>query len=232
MGDTTADIRLQNLNFLIEQYKTIANLNIALGRDRRDSTLSQIKNRVKINNSKGRRTMGFELARTIEEKLNLPGGWMDEFHENIQPEIPKLELVNLSDLKKLSSIPLFIQPSNADKGRCDPKLNGEIQLPNYFIDGLIQEPNSELKGFMPNESAMFKTLPQGSIVLVNCRITHYEGDGLYLVLINNFHKFRKITQLLDGNYMIESDINKEVTSNLESLEVLGKVTNIWINQKA
>ena len=116
MGDTTADIRLQNLNFLIEQYKTIANLNIALGRDRRDSTLSQIKNRVKINNSKGRRTMGFELARTIEEKLNLPGGWMDEFHENIQPEIPKLELVNLSDLKKLSSIPLFIQPSNADKG--------------------------------------------------------------------------------------------------------------------
>ena len=72
--ETVTEIRRQNLNFLIEQYQTIANLNLALGRPRHDSTLSQIRNQVKINKRKGLRSMGIAMARSIEEKLHLPVG--------------------------------------------------------------------------------------------------------------------------------------------------------------
>ena len=83
--ETVTEIRRQNLNFLIEQYKTIANLNLALGRPRHDSTLSQIRNQVKINKRQGLRSMGIAMARSIEEKLHLPVGWMDKIHEDKLP---------------------------------------------------------------------------------------------------------------------------------------------------
>mgnify|MGYP000769268134 CR=1 FL=1 len=68
--ETVTEIRRQNLNFLIEQYKTIANLNLALGRPRHDSTLSQIRNQVKINKRQGLRSMG--IATVSYTHLTLP----------------------------------------------------------------------------------------------------------------------------------------------------------------
>ena len=84
--ETVTEIRRQNLNFLIEQYKTIANLNLALGRPRHDSTLSQIRNQVKINKRQGLRSMGIAMARSIEE-LAFPTGAVapprhQKFHYN------------------------------------------------------------------------------------------------------------------------------------------------------
>lgn len=227
---TIAEIRLQNLMFLIEQYKSIANLNVAIGRKRTDATLSQIKNRVRINKQKGRRSMGYELARTIEKKLNLENGWMDEFHERIQPEEENEEPISLSDLQSLASIPLFFQSVSGSAGASNPK--GEIQLPNHFVDSLVNHPNSNLAGYIANESAMYKTMPQGSIVLVDQDVNKYVGDGVYFLLINQFHKFRKISQLLSGEFVIESDINKETIKDIREIVIQGKVTNIWINQKA
>lgn len=229
--ETVSEIRLQNLNFLIEQYKTIANLNKALGRSRTDSTLSQIKNKVKINNRKGNRSMGYTLARTIEDKLNLPHGWMDEFHESIQPET-LAEPIPLSDIKELTTIPVYIQPEKEISGNCNPKLKGEIQLPNIMLDQFSQNGKLDLRGYIPTEAAMFNTLPAGSIVLVNTSVKSYVGDGLYFLRINNFLKFRKISQLINGNFEVESDVKKETVHDLESIEILGKVTNVWVNIKA
>lgn len=231
---TVAEIRLQNLNFLIEQYKTIANLNVALGRTRTDSTLSQIKNKVKINNQSGRRSMGYELARTIEEKLNLTHGWMDTFHENIQPNKGIVEREGahaLSQLKPLISIPVYMQPTKEQAGNSNLILKGEIQLPNLLIDSITQGTSSDLRAYVPTEGAMFKTLPMGSIVIVNFSITEYVGDGLYFIVSNGVQKFRKITQLLDGSFEIESDLKKEITNDIKAIEIIGKASNIWYNQK-
>ena len=64
---------------LISQHDgKIANLNSALGVERTDATLSQIKNKAKHSKTGKPRSMGDELARKIETKLNLPFGWMDQ----------------------------------------------------------------------------------------------------------------------------------------------------------
>ena len=75
---TVSETRLARLAMLVKLHGgSLARLNEALGLDRTDSTLSQI--RTKAPNSKTRkpRVMGDELARKIEEKLSLERGWMD-----------------------------------------------------------------------------------------------------------------------------------------------------------
>ena len=238
MSSVVSEIRRKNLLFLVEQYSSIASLNQVLGRARNDSTFSQIINRVKINGAKGegggKRAMGTALARTIEEKLNLPRGWMDEIHEEILPEqfeaIREVNTVSFSDLPKVVSIPLYIQ-SSTEINNSKSTLSGEIQLPNFFIDSVIHEYKYNLEGYLPTDSAMYKTLPQNSIILVNRVVSSFVGDGLYLVIINNLKRFKRISQLLDSSFVIESDINKENSPDLSTLTILGKVTNIWINQK-
>ena len=97
MKEEIRENRLQNLLFLIEQYKTIANLNVALGRKRKDGTLSQIKNKAIVPSTGKSRTMGTALARDIEARLRLPSGWMDKFHKEIQPLRPDLENIQRSE---------------------------------------------------------------------------------------------------------------------------------------
>ncbi|EPO7840014.1 hypothetical protein ACUF3I_003964 [Proteus mirabilis] len=74
---TIEEIRREWLNMLIEQHKTIANLNIALGRAKTDATLSQIRNKAIDSKSGNPRNMGSPLAREIEEKLGLEIGTLD-----------------------------------------------------------------------------------------------------------------------------------------------------------
>lgn len=74
---TIEEIRRDWLNLLIEQHKTIANLNVALGRAKTDATLSQIRNKASDSKSGNPRNMGSPLAREIEEKLGLEVGALD-----------------------------------------------------------------------------------------------------------------------------------------------------------
>lgn len=90
-------VRQKNLLYLIEQYGSIARLNLALGRPKKDATLSQVKNFAKHHKTNKPREMGVALARSIEEKLNYPPGWMDKEHPEIQP-IPE----NQEDIKSIT----------------------------------------------------------------------------------------------------------------------------------
>ncbi len=74
---TIEEIRRDWLNLLIEQHKTIANLNVALGRAKTDATLSQIRNKATDSKSGNPRNMGSPLAREIEEKLGFEVGTLD-----------------------------------------------------------------------------------------------------------------------------------------------------------
>lgn len=73
---------------LIERYETIAALNVALGVEKTDATLSQIRTQAPHSKTGKPRAMGDDKAREIEEKLGLPAGWMDtppgyiELHPN------------------------------------------------------------------------------------------------------------------------------------------------------
>jgi len=63
---------------LVKQHgESLARLNEALGLDRTDATLSQIRTQSKHSKTGKPRVMGDDLARKIEDRLGLQRGWMD-----------------------------------------------------------------------------------------------------------------------------------------------------------
>lgn len=75
---TIAETRRQRLQMLLAKHNnSLAELNEALGLDRTDSTLSQIRNQSAHSRTGKPRSMGDDLARKIEKSLGLEEGWMD-----------------------------------------------------------------------------------------------------------------------------------------------------------
>ena len=73
-----SETRLERLSLLVKRHGgSLAQLNEAIGLDRTDATLSQIRTRAPHSKTGKPRVMGDDLARKIEEKLALPRGWMD-----------------------------------------------------------------------------------------------------------------------------------------------------------
>lgn len=75
--DTIDATRRKRLEILIERYGSIAALNLALGAEKTDATLSQIRTQAPHSKTGKPRSMGDEKARDIEVKLGLERGWMD-----------------------------------------------------------------------------------------------------------------------------------------------------------
>lgn len=75
---TISETRLTRLAMLVKQHGgSLAALNEAIGLDRTDATLSQIRTKAPHSRTGKPRVMGDDLARKIEEKLSLGLGWMD-----------------------------------------------------------------------------------------------------------------------------------------------------------
>lgn len=75
---TVSDTRLARLSILVKRHgDSLAQLNEAIGLERTDATLSQIRTRAPHSKTGKPRSMGDDLARKIEEKLSLGLGWMD-----------------------------------------------------------------------------------------------------------------------------------------------------------
>lgn len=232
MKEEIRENRLQNLLFLIEQYKTIANLNVALGRKRKDGTLSQIKNKAIVPSTGKSRTMGTALARDIEARLRLPSGWMDKFHKEIQPLRPDLENIQSPVITPLNennteSIPLYEIVTTEFESQLNTRLKGEIQLTNLLVNAMKQSEKAELVGYLTSDNAMYKTMPRNSIAIVDRAINSFAGDGVYLIQTNGKPKFRNISELIDGRLIIKSDLLEEVVDNKEQIDFLGKVKMLW-----
>jgi hypothetical protein len=74
---TAAENRLEWLELLIQKAGSIALLNVALGRDRTDATLSQIRSKSLHTTTGAPRKMGDKIARGIECVLKMPCGTLD-----------------------------------------------------------------------------------------------------------------------------------------------------------
>lgn len=74
---TIAEIRRARLGELRTKHGSWAEINRKLGMLTRDATFSQIWNRAPDSRTGRPREMGTELARKIEDALELPRGWMD-----------------------------------------------------------------------------------------------------------------------------------------------------------
>jgi hypothetical protein len=82
---TVEEIRHERLLSLIASHGSIAKLNVALGRTRTDSTLSQLKNKSADSKTGVPKMLGKAQARRIEATLGLPEGWMDTAPDERQP---------------------------------------------------------------------------------------------------------------------------------------------------
>ena len=231
-------IRQKNLLYLIEQYGSIARLNLALGRPKKDATLSQVKNFAKHHKTNKPREMGVAFARSIEEKLNYPLGWMDKEHPEIQPLPENLDgITSIAEEKKFSSskftvIPLFEIRRRATDGRFVPFKIGDIQMPDIFIEKSAYPIRVEkAESFYVDELTSSDLVPYGSIVILDKSVHSYTTDGLYLVELNGSVVFRKIISSAKGGFIVQSSsTNSEHIQNLEPLKILGFGVFIWVQQ--
>ena len=97
---TISETRLTRLAMLVKQHGgSLAALNEAIGLDRTDATLSQIRTKAPHSKTGKPRVMGDDLARKIEEKLSLGLGWMDtppsyaELHGEEDPRTKVFQLL-------------------------------------------------------------------------------------------------------------------------------------------
>mgnify|MGYP005839286025 FL=1 len=231
-------VRQRNLLYLIEQYGSIARLNLALGRPKKDATLSQVKNFAKHHKTNKPREMGVALARSIEEKLNYPPGWMDKEHPEIQP-IPENQedIKSITEEKKASSlkltvIPLFEIRRRSTDGRFVPFKIGNVQMPDIFIEKSAYPIRAEkAESFYVDELTSSDLVPYGSIVILDKSVRNYTKDGLYLVELNGSVVFRKIISSAKGGFIVQSSsTNSEHIQNLETLKILGFGVFIWVQQ--
>jgi hypothetical protein len=93
--------RRERLELLIEEFGSIAALNVAMGMDRTDATFSQIRNQAAHSKTGKPRSMGDDLARRIEAALGKSEGWMDT-----PPGYPQLDDQRIAHvLKIMESMP-------------------------------------------------------------------------------------------------------------------------------
>lgn len=98
---TISETRLARLTMLVKRHgDSLAELNEAIGLDRTDATLSQIRTKAPHSKTGKPRSMGDDLARKIEEKLSLGLGWMDTpptYLELLGEEDPRAKVMLLME---------------------------------------------------------------------------------------------------------------------------------------
>lgn len=220
---TIQDIRRENLNFLIEQYGSLANLNTVLCRPRTDGTLSQIRNAA-INKASGRpRSMGNAVAREIEKNLNLGYGWMDVEHENAKAiQEVKNEIFDLHQ-------DFFIPPMDTS-GVLPTAVSEGIKLKESFIKKNFSSLRKEdLRVVTVENNDMKSQIPLDSMVIVDQSVKSFTRNGVYLVGGGNGTKtFRKIVYNFDGGFEIQCDIDRPRTvTDLSTIDIRGLAVYIW-----
>ena len=222
------EIRRENLSFLIEQYESIAKLNEVLGRRRNDSTLSQIRNQIKVTGRETARNMGTKLARAIEEKLNLGRGWMDQEHEEIQAE---KDIRNTKFKENIDTlIPLLSSvPEGSDISNLDDSIQG-VKMSDLLIEQYFPNvPKRALRTFRVPDNSGLPKVPKGNYVVVDTRVKKFEGDGWYLVNVQGFKTLKHISFDFRGGYRIDSgETESQFVPTLDYVCIEAKVAFAWV----
>lgn len=74
---TVEEVRRERLKMLVEEHGSLVELNSKTGKTSRDSTYSQILTRAAGSKTQKAKEMGSAMARSLEEALGKPRGWMD-----------------------------------------------------------------------------------------------------------------------------------------------------------
>lgn len=246
---TSAEIRRANLERLMQQHGSIAELNVALGWPRTDPKLSQIKN---ANKRPGRGDatyqMGDAMAREMEEKLSLERGWMDNppaYEQKLEhQEAPVVaEPVPVYGRRKsdkapggLVRIPVLDMAVSAGPGRepadCEVVL-GHIDLAEQWARKRLGEPLDRIRALPVTGDSMSPTINDGDLAFVDTSCTHFQGEGIYVLVFNSVLLIKRLSadfatqriQILSDN-----EHHKPALAREDELNICGRV-RMWMSVK-
>lgn len=215
------DNRRRNLLFLIEQYGTLTKLNVVLGRSKSDATLNQIKNRATNSGTGKARQMGGEIARSIELKLNLPNGWMDQQHtDETLNAFQVKESVNFSkdrdvDNQHAVNAGLFFLDSLRKLGFLNPEEYEKIK-------------NGKLTPYPLRDSSFSSICPSGGILLLDESVTAFSKEGIYLISLENILMLRRVeVDLNKGGLLLTAEKSTpQHVSDISKIKIHGRVEGI------
>lgn len=218
---SSSEIRKENLNFLIEKYGSIANLNTALERKRTDATLSQIRKGLTHSGSDKVRVMGDSLARNIENKLSLGYGWMDQDHSGDPPEDK-----NLITLNRLN-IEAGCNPAGGSSGE-NVAIVERIQVnPEWFKQNIARYRTTGYELVTARGDSMEPTISSGDIVVVDVKDTDITQEGIFCfnygsgVTIKRLQVIPFGLEFISDNKLYNSFVLKG--QEIESVKIIGRV---------
>lgn len=223
----SSEIRKENLNLLIEQHGSIANLNTVLGRKRTDATLSQIRKGLTHSGSDKVRVMGDTLARDIEKKLKLGLGWMDTDHTGVL--IPDTE-GNEQDGVWVPELENYGAMGNEVSFYEQDVIVGGLTLSHEFVRRLNVSHPSNLRVINAHGDSMQPTIHPGDKILVD-EGTKDLHDGIYVLQSYDSIFIKRVSRNLRGQTLITSDnpnvkLSEELDGS-ESLNIIGRVVYVW-----
>lgn len=194
------DVRKENLIVLRERFKTLANLNLAIGKKKTDSTLSQIINGAKDTRSGNVKNLGDRLAREMETKLSLGYGWMDADHSNEafpeDDDLIYLRRLNVSACCGASGVQNYEDEAYVD-------LMGVSRV--WFKENISQIRENGYEIITAAGDSMEPTLKNGDLVVIDRFDTEItKRDGVFCVLIDN-DLYLKRVQRVPGSLRFISD---------------------------
>lgn len=125
---TISETRLARLGILVKRHNdSLAELNEAIGLDRTDATLSQVRTKAPHSKTGKPRVMGDDLARKIEDRLGLGLGWMDtpptwaDLHGEDDPRTKAMLLLDAMAPSQWQTavrlLDALVQPANGTTGK-------------------------------------------------------------------------------------------------------------------
>ena len=194
------DVRKENLIVLRERFKTLANLNLAIGKKKTDSTLSQIINGAKDTRSGNVKNLGDRLAREMETKLSLGYGWMDADHSNEafpeDDDLIYLRRLNVSACCGAAGIQNY-----EDEAYVDLMSVSRV----WFKENINQIRENGYEIITAAGDSMEPTLKNGDLVVIDRFDTEItKRDGVFCVLIDN-DLYLKRVQRVPGSLRFISD---------------------------
>lgn len=228
------DIRRNNMIMLLNHFKTQSDFAGVI--DTSPAYISQIKKGTKKTGE--RVAMGDELARSIENKLGLEHGWMDQIQKNIPYQIVAnnnnvggdlwighnlTKTENKTNVTATTGIDFFV---DADSTKIITSQPIEYLLPNL---------NSDLVATIAIDSLMQPIINEKAIIIADKKIAEQmiRNDKIYLMDMNGLLVCRYLQRLSGEKIRVFSETYKDGETLIrqefdDNYKIIGGVV-AWIN---
>lgn len=174
---------------------------------------------------RGERKFGENLARQVEEKLNLPTGTLDKTEgsdENISLTASQTINENIAQIAEYSTQLI------SSKGELSQKdIISTILIDNKLLKSLFIEQIDSVVGFTINDNSMQPELAARSRILVDTSVNTLINGNIYALCKNNEVFFRRVFKEIGANqYQAKADnpIHENVYFTLDNdVKVIGAV---------